>query len=309
MKKKKSKGGFFVRLFAILAVLVVVVFGLYMAIDKLVVPKYFGEYGISNMHDLVAMVKTLYNSPEEKDMITNGYTKADQKSGVDKLVNIGFPALASGELNYTQIANGFDTSVLKDGDYEFSDREIASILDQMLESGVLAGKLPDLNYIDTININILELIITPNSKMVDEQPVYSEDSAKVSFTFKFDTTSVRNQMAKEMDTPLFLLNMIVPKTLYITVDYNLQKNVEGYWSAIDGHIGVNGRTVKDSEILLDLLIKFIFPESDQMTIEKLSNECGNILIQGMDLLGDIKIKNNIGSDNANGITLSIKTSD
>ena len=112
-------------------------------------------------------------------------------------------------------------------------------------------------------------------------------------------------MAAAMDTPLFLLNMIVPQTMYITIDYDMQKNNEGNWVVNNGFIGVNGRTAEDSQILLDLLIKFIFPEDEQMTVETLSKECGNILIQGMDLLGEISVTGNIGTSKANGIILTI----
>ena len=306
-KKNKGKLGFFVRLFSVLAVLVVIIFGAYLLVDKVIVPKYFKEYGINNMHDLVGMVKTLYNSPDEKEIITNGYNSADRQSGVDKLITIGFPTTATGtELNYSQIADGFDTTDLVTGDHEFTDREIAAIIDQMLESGVLASKLPHLNYIDTIKINILELIIEP-TKVTNgnAEIVSSTTSANVSFTFKFETSAVRGQMADAMDTPMFLLDMIVPKTMYITVDYDIEKDADGDWHANNGFIGVNGRTAKDSEILLDLLIKFIFPEEDQMTVDAFSIECGNILIQAMGLLGDIKVASDIGASNANGITLTI----
>ena len=141
---------------------------------------------------------------------------------------------------------------------------------EMLVSGVLASKLPHLNYIDTIKINILELIIEP--KVVingNAEEEFSKDKATVSFTFKFETSAVRDQMAEAMETPLFLLNMIVPKTMYITVNYDIEK-VGGRWVASNGHIGVNGRTAEDSEILLNLLIEFIFPEEDKMTVGTLS---------------------------------------
>lgn len=306
-KKKNEKLGFCIRLFSVLAVLGAIIFGAYLLVDKVVVPKYFKEYGINNMHDLVGMVKTLYNSPDEKEIITNGYTIADQQNGVDKLITIGFPTETGGaKLNYFKIADGFDTDSLISGSHEFTDKEIAAILDQMLESGVLASKLPHLNYIDTIKINILELIIEPT--MItngNAETIPATDSAQVSFTFKFETSAVREQMAESMDTPLFLLDMIVPKTMYITVNYDIYKDNVGEWQANNGYIGVNGRTAKDSEILLNLLINFIFSEDADMSLELFSNECGNILIQGLELLGDITVSSNIGSSKANGIILTI----
>ncbi len=305
MESKKKRYTFFIKLFIALATIVAVVFCAYLAIDKLVVPKYFKDYGINNMHDLVAMVKTLYNTPDEKDIITNGYTQADQRSAVKKLISANFPSVSETELDYAEISQGLDKSSLVSGQYEFTDREIAGILDQMLDSGILASQLPNLKYLDTININILELIITPTEFTDNEGNVYYDtDSANVSFTFKLDTSSVRTQMAHTMDIPTFFLDMIVPKTMYITINYNLFIDDYGVWQVGEGSIAVNGRTAKDSEILLNLLIEFIFPEEDQMTIDKFSIEFGNILIKGMDMLGQIRIKANVQTS-SNGVVLTI----
>ena len=305
MESKKKRYTFFIKLFIALATIVAVVFCAYLAIDKLVVPKYFKDYGINNMHDLVAMVKTLYNTPDEKDIITNGYTQADQRSAVKKLISANFPSVSETELDYAEISQGLDKSSLVSGQYEFTDREIAGILDQMLDSGILASQLPNLKYLDTINISILELIITPTEFTDNEGNVYYDtDSANVSFTFKLDTSSVRTQMAHTMDIPTFFLDMIVPKTMYITINYNLIIDDYGVWQVGEGSIAVNGRTAKDSEILLNLLIEFIFPEEDQMTIDKFSIEFGNILIKGMDMLGQIRIKANVQAS-SNGVVLTI----
>ena len=305
MESKKKRYTFFIKLFIALATIVAVVFCAYLAIDKLVVPKYFKDYGINNMHDLVAMVKTLYNTPDEKDIITNGYTQADQRSAVKKLISANFPSVSETELDYAEISQGLDKSSLVSGQYEFTDREIAGILDQMLDSGILASQLPNLKYLDTININILELTITPTEFTDNEGIVYYDtDSANVSFTFKLDTSSVRTQMAHTMDIPTFFLDMIVPKTMYITINYNLFIDDYGVWQVGEGSIAVNGRTAKDSEILLNLLIEFIFPEEDQMTIDKFSIEFGNILIKGMDMLGQIRIKANVQAS-SNGVVLTI----
>lgn len=305
MESKKKRYTFFIKLFIALATIVAVVFCAYLAIDKLVVPKYFKDYGINNMHDLVAMVKTLYNTPDEKDIITNGYTQADQRSAVKKLISANFPSVSETELDYAEISQGLDKSSLVSGQYEFTDREIAGILDQMIDSGILASQLPNLKYLDIININILELIITPTEFTDNEGNVYYDtDSANVSFTFKLDTSSVRTQMAHTMDIPTSFLDMIVPKTMYITINYNLFIDEYGVWQVGEGSIAVNGRTAKDSEILLNLLIEFIFPEEDQMTIDKFSIEFGNILIKGMDMLGQIRIKANVQAS-SNGVVLTI----
>lgn len=290
MKKDKGRGHFFINLFIVLGVLAALVVSGYFVLDKVIVPKYFGSYGITDMHDLVAMVRTLYNSPDEEDMLSNPYTTYDQRTAVTKLINMGFPTKSATELDYMAIADGADFTI-KGGEV-FSDKEIASILDQMLkdDSRILASKLPNIKYLDTININVLELIITPPViDEVDGQKVYDDESAKISFTFKLDTSAVRSQMASAMDTPLFLLNMIVPKTMYITVNYQIRLGQEGSYVLEDSHVSINGRTEKDSDILLNLLIQFIFPPEDEMTIEKLATECGKILVTGMDVLGDVRM--------------------
>ena len=55
--------------------------------------------------------------------------------------------------------------------------------------------------------------------------------------------------------------MIVPETMYITLDYTLEISDEG-WVYSDGAIMVNGRTAEQSHILIDLLISFIFPTAE-----------------------------------------------
>lgn len=307
---KKRKGlNFFLRLFIILVALAAIVFGLYFSLDKLIVPKYFNTYGINNMHDLVAMVKTLYNSPDEDDIITNGYLSSDLISATKKFKEINFPMTEAGDIDYMVISEGFDREQLVSGEYEFTDREITAVLDQMLrsESGVLASRLPNIKYIDTININLLEIIIEPKILETSQEGeiIYNQESAKVSFTSKVDTSAVRNQMAKAMDTPLFLLNMIVPETLYITVDYNIEKNIDGEWENDGGFMSINGRTAKDSQILLDLLVDFIFTEEEEMTATKFCNEFGNIIILGLDVFGDVIVQTNVDDTGLNGIILAI----
>ena len=52
--------------------------------------------------------------------------------------------------------------------------------------------------------------------------------------------------------------MIMPKTLYITLNFDLGIDDQSEWVFENGNIAVNGRTAKESEILLNLLINFIF---------------------------------------------------
>lgn len=306
MNRKRKKSGFFIKLGLLLAILVAVFCGAYFAIDKLLVPKYFKAYGIENMHDLVSVVKTLYTDPKEKEIIENGFTPVDKSSAVNKLLEIGFPESSTGgEIDYAKVSDaiGFD---IKPGKYTFTDRQVASIVDDMLNDGVLASKLPDLEYINTMNIKILDFIITPTlTSQSGGQYVYAKDKADIKLTFKFDTSTIKAQMAKEMETPSFLLDMVIPKSIYLTCNYSLRMNDQEEW-VIFGDCAVNGRDAEDSRILLNLLIDFIFPEEDQMTIDKLTQVCGDIILQGIGLLGDIEFQANIDGFGSNGVILTME---
>lgn len=268
MGKRKKKGQFFITLAIVIVCIASFFVGGYFLLDKSIVPKYFNDYGIHSMGDLVGLVKTLYSSPKEESLVKNGFSTIDMTTAEDKLKNI-FPLLEnSQDLDYSSMADGkmkddlqFPISV------EFTDKELASVLDKMLELGMLSKKLPNLEYINTIGINILELVIEPEELASGLNP----DSANIHAIFKIDTANVREQMSLKMGINMFLLNMIIPNTLYLTVDYNLELLDEG-WGYTEGNICVNGRTAKQSEILLNLLIDYIFPEEEQMDLEKLTSD-------------------------------------
>ena len=285
---KRKKRGFFVTFTMVILCIALFFVGGYFLLDKLVVPKYFGEYGISNMKDLVGMMKTLYTSPNESKLVKNGFSPIDTTNAEEKLKNV-FPVLENSEnLDYTAISEG----KTKEGievplTLEFSDKEIAGVIDKMLELGILAKKLPNLEYINTIGINVLELTITPEM----QNNVINPNSANVHALFKVDTIALRDQMANEMGISKFLIEMIIPDIMYMSVDYNLSL-VNNLWTYSDGNISLNGRTAEQSEILLNMLISFIFPKQDNMNLEKLTNEFGNILQSGLGLLGKPSYKQN-----------------
>ena len=305
MKRKSKAGNFLIRISVILAVITAVVFSVYMALDKWIVPKYFKAYGINNMQELVTTMKTLYTSPKEDQMIKNGFTKADEDSAMETLLTAGFPTNPDGSINYRKIANGEDLG-LSSGEYKFTDKELASIINQMLESGILKNRLPNLRYIETTSIKVLEVDIIPTSYIEEEQVKYSNKSADIKFIFKFDTSAVRNQISEVMDTPMFLLNMILPKTLYITSEFNITISEGGEYTLSKGTVAINNRTVEQSQILLDMLIGFIFEEEDQMTTEKMISEFGKIIPNALNFLGTISFENQINEQKAKGVVLTIE---
>lgn len=285
---KRKKGGFFIGFTVVILCIAFLFVGGYFILDKSIVPKYFGEYGINNMGELVGMMKTLYSSPDENKLVKNKFTTLDLELAEEKLKKV-FPTKEnSTDLDYNAIADG----VSKDGVefplvLEFSDREIASVVDEMLDKGVLAKKLPNLEYINTLKINVLDLIISP----AEVEDGVSSDGGSIHAIFKVDSTGIREQMAHEMGINMFLLNMIIPDTIYLTTDYTLKLTEDG-WEYINGNVSVNGRSAKQSEILLNLLISFIFPTEEEMNLDKLTIEFGNILQFGLDFIGHVEYVQN-----------------
>ena len=286
---KRKKHGFLIGFSVVILCIAFLFVGGYFVLDKSVVPKYFGEYGINNMGDLVGMMKTLYSSPSEDKLVKNKFSILDLESGEEKLKKV-FPTKEnSTDLDYNAIADGKD----KDGVVyplviAFTDKEIASVVDKMLDMGVLIKKLPNLEYIDTLKINILDLIISPEE--IEEDGI---EKASIHALFKVDTTGIREQMAQEMGINMFLLKMIIPEVMYLSLDYTLELTNDD-WVYSEGNVSVNGRTAKQSEILMNLLISFIFPVEDEMSLEKLTIEFGNILQYGLDLIGQVEyVKNGI----------------
>ena len=299
MKKHRTLR-FFVTLFIVLAALAGILVGGYFILDKHVVPKYFGEFGINDMNELVGIMTTLYNNKSDKDIATNAFTEEDKSSAESKLIEVGFPSLSTGKLDYKSFAEG---SFTPEGEAKvtLSDKEFASILNGMLESGILADKLPNLKYINTLNMSLLELIITPEKIDGELNP----NKADCKFTIKIDTSTIRTQIAEEMEMPLFLLNMIIPKTLYVSMNLIIQ-SVDGEWAVSNEEIGVNGRTAQQSEILLNLLIKFIFPPEDEMTLSKFEKSVGEVIVLGTDFIGDAQFTNKVYNANLNGVVITLK---
>lgn len=289
MKKKSGHVKFFLGLLTIVLVLGAIICGGYFVLDKAVVPKYFSSYGIHSMDDLVVMMRTLYSVPSETEIVTNAYSKSDLTTATNKLTEKEYPILEEGMFDF----EAFDSGKRGNGDLYLTDRELASVLDKLLDSTEFSNILPNLNHIDTINMNLLELSITPK----ETDGVIDTKNAHIQFILKVNTTEVRSQMAKEMDIPIFLLNMIFPENLYLTANYNVNIDNSGdksVWQTSDGTLSVNDSNDKQSEILLDLLISFIFNKDDQMTISKLVENFGHILDQGVELFGEIEFANKLG---------------
>ena len=86
---------------------------------------------------------------------------------------------------------------------------------------------------------------------------------------------------------MFLKPDVNLKSIY---DIDLDKESAEESAIVDasGSIAINGRSEKQSEILINLLIDFIFPDKEDMNIDKFTNELGNVIVSGIEILGDFK---------------------
>ena len=301
MKKKKT--GFILKLFVAFSLIAAIFTGGYFFLDKKIVPKYFGQYGIYSIPDLVGVVTSLYNSPKEGSIVTNGHTQTDFSNAVVKLQKAGYKINDDG----TMKDNVFD-DFKGTGKVELTDRELAAICNKFIADGILIDALPELNYLNVINISVLELTITPTEGS-EVDGLYTK--ANISSIMKINTVDICEQIAKEMDTPKFLLNMIIPENLYFSISYDI--DLDGKDVIVDesdvkritnGHISINGRKEKQSEILINLLIDFIFPDSEEMNKDKFTHELGDIIVSGIELLGDFKFTSGVGtSKGQNGVVV------
>ncbi len=278
-----KKSGIIGKIAILLSIIVVIFAGGYLFLDKVIVPKYFSTYGINDVPDLVGVVTSLYKSPNEKKLVTNGYTQNDITSAIKNLQDANYKISDDGTIDNTAPFQG-DKAV------KLTDREFAGICNKLIENGILIDVLPNLNYVNLLNISILEVNIKPNKELATDGG-YS--GAKISFIAKIDTVDIREQIATQMETPLFLLNMIIPDTLYFSVSYDLDLTKSESERVSGGTIAINGRTATQSQILIDLLIDFIFPEEEKMNLEKFTDTFGNIVLEGIDVLGDFKFVDNI----------------
>ena len=278
MKKKGS--GIWAKVVILLSVILAIFAGGYFFLDKIVVPKYFSQYGITGVGDLVNVVSSLYSSPKESKLIVNGYTQTDLTNGISKLQSNGYLIEDDGTIKEENLQN-FKGS----GKLELSDREFAALCNEFLSNGLLDDSLSDLNYLNITNLTLLDLVVTLDEKTFDETTnTYSK--ANIDFIIKVDTTKLREQISEQMGTPIYLLKMIIPDTMYLEVRYDI--DLENEENRTNGSIEINGRSAEKSRALMNVFIGFIFDEKEEMNLEKFIVEVGNVALKGIDALGDFK---------------------
>lgn len=291
---KKRKSGILGKILITLIIVIALFVGGYFLLDKAIVPKYFGKYGINSVPDLAGVVTSLYKNPNESKLVTNGYTQTDYSNAVSKLKNANYNIDDDGKIKDKTTFKG-------DGRVELTDREFAAFCNELLEDGMLVDALPSLDYLNTMKISLLQVTITPNDESQTENG-YS--SANISFIIKLNTVDIRSQIAEQMQTPSYLLNMIIPDDLYFTVSYDFDLSKVESDRITQSTIAINGRTAKQSELLINLLIDFIFPKEDEMDIEKFTKSVGDIALKGIDAIGEFTFIKNVDGKKQNGILIN-----
>ena len=278
MKKKNS--GILAKVLILLSFILAVFAGGYFFLDKLIVPKYFSKYGINGLGDLVNVVASLYSTPNEAKMISNGYTQTDLTNAISKMQKAGYKIENDGTIK-SENMNDFKGS----GRLELTDREFAAVCNGFLDNGLLEDSLSDLNYLNITELSVLDLVVTLNEEsQIEDTNTYTK--ANIDFIIKVNTTKLREQIADQMDTPIYLLKMIIPDVLYFEVSYDI--DLEKEEDRTNGVIEINGRSPEKSEALINVLIGFIFDEKEEMDLQKFINEIGSVALQGIDALGDFK---------------------
>jgi hypothetical protein len=124
-----------------------------------------------------------------------------------------------------------------------------------------------------LSITPLELESNDSTLASDQLLNYSSDSANLSLTVKISTESAKQQIAKNIDAPQFLVDWIIPEEMYITASFSTEKGENGEIAYTNTSLSINSKTPKQSEVLLSLLISFIYPDSENMTIDELTKLC------------------------------------
>lgn len=283
-ERKKSKIKFLCIIGLIIVIFAGVIFGGYLIIDKKMVPNYLGKYGINNLHELTELANAMYKLPKETDFLTNGYSDTEISATQSKLKLAGFPTLLNDNIDYKKLAESTEfertpDSTFTDTTLTLTDKEIAVILDTVIKSNVLTTT-PNLNYLNTTStsIDVKQVSITKTSDETEILPT----KANLQTTIKLDTASLRSTMAKNLDTPTFLIDWLIPDVMYLTSSIDIELTDKVNFSNVT--LSVNTKDSSASKVLLNLLISFIYPETENITIESLASEFGTLFIDSFKLL-------------------------
>lgn len=287
-ERKKNKIKFIITLVVVLIFFVGIFLGGYLIIDKKMVPNYLGKYGINNLHELVDLANAMYKLPKEKDFITNGFTETDSAEINKSLALAGYPSLQNGKIDYTAIWENSPFTRVPDPSFTddfllVKDSGIAVILDDIIKSNILTST-PNLNYLNTTSTSI-------DVKQLKIQPAMGEKEilpnlANIQIIIKLDTASLRSTMAKNLDTPTFLIDWLIPDVMYFSASFDVKNLGENNFEFTNATLSVNTKDSASSVVLLNLLISFIYPENLNVTIESLATEFGHLFADSISLISN-----------------------
>ena len=301
---KKNRINLFVALSVVLVFLIGITFGGYMIIDRVLVPKYFSAFGINNLNELIEIVDTIYTIPNEDEFIEEPFTASDLKNATKILVNAGFPTLSTGEIDYESIGNYNyvltpPQPVVEDF-IVLTNKEVASIMNEILESGILVSNFPELSYIDTLEMEVKQVVISP----LDDKNELTKTDAKLLTTIKLDTLSARKQISENLEVPQFLIDFIIPDTIYMTASFDTFVDESGKRTYDNGTLAINSKTAKQSEVIMNLLLSFIYSSEETLSIEELTHQIGMLIIDGLDVLGQFEfVEIDEKSNKTNGVKI------
>ena len=286
---KKKKNFFVLTIVSVLLFVVAIFAGGFVFLDKVIIPKYFAVYKINNTSDLFGVISSLYSSPDEDDLVLNGFEDSDLNLGVGKLQAAGYKIENDGTVKSENLAEFKGTGKLL-----LTEKEFSAVCDKFLSVGIFENSLKNLSYFNLKNIEIIDFVITPLNGSFDEN-TNSYTKLNLNFDIKVETVDLKKQISIQMQTPDALIKIIIPDELYFSLDYEVDLT-SGNIEQKNNKISINGKSIEDSETLINLLIEFIYPKEDEMNLEKFSKEIGNIPLIALDFLGKFKVVKDNGTN-------------
>lgn len=290
---KQNKLGFALKLTIPIVLVISIFIAGFVSLDQKIIPKNFSKYDINNIGDVVSVISSLYGTKKEYKNASANYSTDDYNNTVSKLQTAGYKIENDGtvlESNF-QSFKGSEKIIL-------NSTELSAILVCLQKNGVAKQNYKTISYFGAENIEILKFEISPIEESFDaENQTYTQ--ANISIRLKINTEKMKKQIASQMETTEALLNLIWPGSLYFDVNFSIDLNLDEKVS--DTKIFINSKPAHKGDKLINLLVDFIFPKTDEMTYNDFSNSLSDIVYQSFLALGEFKFVKNIDNSNLNGI--------
>ena len=292
---KQKKLGLIAKIVIPIALVIAIFVGGIISLDKVIIPKQIGQYNINNIGDLVSVISSFYGVKKEYKTAKAEYSEEDNSSALSKLQSAGYLF----ENDWT-ISNENADSFKGNEKLTLSEKEIASMLIILQNNCDVKKEYPTIGYIGAQNIEILDLKISIADENLDKETNLS-NIANVNLRLKINTEKLKKQIATQMETTEALLNLIVPSNLYFEVNFDLDVLQN---TAKVNQILVNGQKPSKGDKLINLLVEFIYNDSDEMTYEKFASSFAEIVTSSIKALGDFKFVRISNDPAQNGIEIN-----